>query len=186
HRRAMFQSRNVLLALGRGNALPLFFEFVHHLCSNFGSSWMPGQKISCGEKKALKRFCVRRDIANQLRVLRRGQKFIGAHYFLCFEVMRNVKNSLAFANGKGLLVNAAVRDLPEYVVSADGMIKEILAGLQPPFGMPPRVKLKGKRTANDAVLFQEPRHRAAGSAMRQIDEYARIRKSLIRPLDGIP
>jgi hypothetical protein len=114
---------------------------------------MPRQKISCGEKKALERLGVRCDVANQIRILRCRQKFIGAHDFLCFEVMGNVKDSLPFANGKRLLKNAAIRNLPEYVVSADGMGEEILAGLQAPFGMPPRIKLKGKRTANHTVLL---------------------------------
>src|SRR5579859_2465650 len=100
--------------------------------------------------------------------------------------MGDVKDSFAFANGKGLLVNAAIRDLPEYVVPADGMIEEILAGLQAPFCMPPCIKFKSKRAADHPVLFEEPRHRAAGSAMRQIDEDTRVGKSLIGPLNGIP
>jgi len=74
---------------------PFFSEFADHHRQPLPLAWMPGQEISRGKQKALKRFGARSNVANELRILRDGQKFVGGHQLLCFKVVGDVKDSLA-------------------------------------------------------------------------------------------
>src|SRR4029077_2547646 len=100
--------------------------------------------------------------------------------------MGDVKDGLAFTNGERLLVNAAVGNLPEHIVTADGLAKKVFAGLQVAARMAARVNLKGERAADHAVLFQQARHGSAGGPVREVDKNAFRGKALIWLLDARP
>src|SRR6202035_4154658 len=116
---------------------------------------MPGQEICRGEEKTLESLCVGSHVANKIRRLCRGEKFIGGHQILGFQIVGNVKNSLAFANCKRVFVDVAIGNLPENVVTTDGMVEEIFTGLQATPGMTARVYLKCKGAADHARLLQQ-------------------------------
>src|SRR5260370_34488945 len=94
----MLQSRGVLRAFGGSNALPLLFKLVHHLRSDIGSSGMAGPKISRWQEKACEGFGMRRDAANQIRILCRSEKVIRGRSVFRFSTMRAVKRSEMFAH----------------------------------------------------------------------------------------
>ncbi len=100
--------------------------------------------------------------------------------------MGDVKNGLAFPYSERQLVNMTVGNLPEYIVAGDGVVEEILAGLQAAAWMAPRVHLKGKRAADDAVLLEQPRHGPAGGAVREVHKDTLCHKALVWAFDGIP
>src|SRR5712664_1902865 len=100
--------------------------------------------------------------------------------------MGDVKDGLAFPNGKRLLVNVTVGNLPEYIVASDGVVEEIFAGLQAAAWMAAGIHLKGKRAADDAVLLQQPRHGSAGGAVGEVHKDTLCGKALIWAFDAIP
>jgi hypothetical protein len=123
---------------------------------------------------------------NEFWIFCRGQKIARSHEFSGFQVPRDIEHGFALTHGERLLVNVPVGYLPEDVVARNRVVEKIFASLQSARRMAPRVNLKCGRAANHAVLLQKPRHRAAGCAVRKIDEYPTRRKCPVRPLDGNP
>src|SRR6266403_2887538 len=100
--------------------------------------------------------------------------------------MGDIKDGFAFADGEGLLVNVAVGNLPEDVVTADGMVEEILASLQTPFWMASSIHLERGGATDYAILFQQAGHGSAGGAMRQVHKHRLGGKAFVRGFEGIP
>src|SRR5260370_25709069 len=109
----MLQSRGVLRAFGGSNALPLLFKLVHHLRSDIGSSGMAGQKISRWKEKAFEGFGVRRDVANQIRVLRRSEKVIGGLKIFFFQIQPRVNKRVTLTDIKRKIVNRILLSTPK-------------------------------------------------------------------------
>src|SRR5215472_3551509 len=142
------------IRIGSCNALPLLFELMNHLRGQFTGRRMPRQLISCGEEESFKRLRLGREIANERGIPGRVDELSRVHQFCCFEFVSDIKESLAFPNREGLLIDLPVGEFPENVVPRYGMIEIVFARFEGAFGMPPRVNLEAQAAANHAVLLE--------------------------------
>src|SRR6266404_5332672 len=100
--------------------------------------------------------------------------------------MGDIKDGFAFADGKGLLVNVAVGNLPEDIVAADGMVEEIFASLQTPLWMASSIHLESGGATDYAILLQQAGYHSAGCSVRQVDKYGLGSKAFVGALEGKP
>ena len=78
---------------------------------------MARQLIGRGEEKAFERQRLRKNIADERGIACGFHEFIGGHKMAGFEVVRDIVESLAFADGEGNFINFALGELPENVAA---------------------------------------------------------------------
>src|SRR5215470_13417107 len=103
------------IRIGSCNALPLLLELVNHLRGQFTGRRMARQLISCREEETFKRLRLGREIANERRIAGGVDEVSCVHQICRFEFVSNVKESFAFPNGEGLLIDLPVGEFPENV-----------------------------------------------------------------------
>src|ERR1700740_1586285 len=127
---------------------------------------MPWQGISRGEQVPVKRAGMRRNVANQLRILRGSQELVRGHQLGVLQVLRDIEHRFAFAYRESHLIDVPVGNLPKHIVSADGLIEEVFAGLQLPLWMLPHIQAERKRAPQYAVLLEQTTYGPARGAVR--------------------
>src|SRR6266568_4841398 len=110
------------------------------------------------KEKAFESLRARRKIMNQPGVACGIKKIARAHELSRFEFVGDVKHRFAFAHRERLLVDLAVRELPEDLLAGHGTIEKVFPGLQGALRMPPCINLKRRRAAHHAICSQQIRH----------------------------
>jgi hypothetical protein len=127
-----------------------------------------------------------RNVANECGIAGGSDELVCRKEVRGLQIVGDIVDGFAFANGKGNHVHLALGELPEHVAAVNGLIEEIFASLECATRMTAGVKLEGHGAANDAITLKQACNAAAGSTARYGDEDSFGGKGLVGLRDAIP